>query len=345
MRWVELAVSLAVVLAGAEIFTNGVEWTGEGFGLSEGVVGSILAAIGTALPETTIPFVAILSGHHGGDEIGTGAILGAPLMLSTIAMCLLGASVLGFGRRGRRSKELRPERDVVELDLGYFMIAFGLTVIAGVWHLRALHWALAGALVVGYGFYVRRHFRMGGEREEEREAVGEVRPLYLLVWWRRIRGLRSDVGRKPPVSLSVAQLIVGLGVIVGGAKIFVSAVEVLAARLGVPSLPFSLLIAPIATELPELFNSVLWIRRGKDTLAMGNVTGAMVFQSTFPVSIGLVFTSWRLTGDGLIAGVVALGAAGAVLLTLRVRHRLNPKLLVLQATLFGAYVTYVLLTL
>jgi cation:H+ antiporter len=344
MRWVELAFSLAVVLAGAEIFTNGVEWTGEGFGLSEGVVGSVLAAIGTALPETTIPFVAILSGHRGGDEIGTGAILGAPLMLSTIAMCLLGASVLGFGRRGRRSSELRPERDVVGLDLGYFMVAFSLTVIAGIWHVRALHWALAGALVVGYGFYVRRHFRIGGEREEEREAVGEVRPLYLLVWWRRIRGQRSDVGQ-PPVSLSIAQMMVGLGVIVGGARIFVSAVEVLAARLGVPSLPFSLLIAPIATELPELFNSVLWIRRGKDTLAMANVTGAMVFQSTFPVSIGLVFTSWRLTGDGLIAGVVALGATGVVLLTLRVRHGLNPKLLVLQATLFAAYVTYVLLTL
>ena len=77
---------------------------------------------------------------------------GAPLMLSTIAMCLLGASVLGFGRRGRRSTELRPERDVVGLDLGYFMIAFGLTVIAGVWHLRALHWALAGALVVVVNF-------------------------------------------------------------------------------------------------------------------------------------------------------------------------------------------------
>ncbi len=43
-----------------------------------------------------------------------------------------------------------------------------------------------------------------------------------------------------------------------------------------------LLVAPIATELPEKFNAVIWIRQGKDTLAMGNITGAMVFQASIP---------------------------------------------------------------
>ena len=50
MEWALLGSSLLVILAGAELFTNGVEWIGEGFGLSEGVVGSVLAAVGTALP-------------------------------------------------------------------------------------------------------------------------------------------------------------------------------------------------------------------------------------------------------------------------------------------------------
>ena len=94
MPWPVLIASLVVILAGAELFTNGIEWIGEGFGLSEGAVGSVLAAVGTALPETLLPIVAILSGKDAGEEIGTGAILGAPFMLTTLAMVVIAVTVL-----------------------------------------------------------------------------------------------------------------------------------------------------------------------------------------------------------------------------------------------------------
>ena len=51
----------------------------------------------------------------------------------------------------------------------------------------------------------------------------------------------------------------------------------------------ALVVAPIATELPEKFNSIIWVRQGKDTLAMGNITGAMVFQSAIPTVVALLF--------------------------------------------------------
>ena len=111
MQTLLLIVALVVILVGAELFTNGVEWVGEGLGLSEGVVGSILAAIGTALPETLLPVVAILAGRGAsGDEIGIGAILGAPLMLSTLAMASMGVTVLIVARRGNRGRSI--EHDV-----------------------------------------------------------------------------------------------------------------------------------------------------------------------------------------------------------------------------------------
>ena len=104
MAVLSLLVSLVVILSGAELFTNGVEWIGEGFGLSEGAVGSVLAAVGTALPETLLPLVAILSGHAAGEEIGTGAILGAPFMLTTLAMVVVATAVLvTAGAAGGRS--------------------------------------------------------------------------------------------------------------------------------------------------------------------------------------------------------------------------------------------------
>src|SRR3954466_10155350 len=118
MDWVLLVVSLFVILAGAELFTNGIEWIGEGFGLSEGAVGSVLAAVGTALPETLLPIIAIVSGHEAGEDIGTGAILGAPFMLTTLAMVVIAVAVLVFARDGRRGSDLEIDHSVIRQDLG-----------------------------------------------------------------------------------------------------------------------------------------------------------------------------------------------------------------------------------
>src|SRR5438270_3790597 len=158
MEWVELAVALVLILASAELFTNGVEWVGENFGLSEGAVGSVLAAVGTALPETILPLIAIVMGR-GGKAIGVGAILGAPLMLSTLAMFVLGVTVLGFSRGGRRRRAIRADPRVPLFDLAVFLPLYALAVVAGFVHVAAARYALVPILVLAYAAYVRRHFR------------------------------------------------------------------------------------------------------------------------------------------------------------------------------------------
>ena len=109
--------SLAVILIAAELFTNGIEWFGHKLNLAEGAVGSVLAAVATAMPETLIPVIAILGPVlFGGDPetshaIGIGAILGAPFMLSTLAMFVTGVAVLAFSRSraaGDRTARQRP---------------------------------------------------------------------------------------------------------------------------------------------------------------------------------------------------------------------------------------------
>src|SRR5436190_6594171 len=191
MDWVLLLLALGVILGGAELFTNGVEWIGEGFGLPEGAVGSVLAAVGTALPETILPLVAIWLGRSAGKEIGIGAILGAPFMLSTLAMFVLGVAVLIFARGDRRSTDLNGDRRVMLQDLGYFLAMYTLALVAGLLHVKGFNWALAAVLLVGYVFYVKRHFESPGEEIEEREAAGEVKPLYFRRWRRRLGGLAS----------------------------------------------------------------------------------------------------------------------------------------------------------
>jgi len=339
MDWVFLVASLLIILVAAELFTNGIEWVGEGFGLSEGAVGSVLAAIGTALPETLLPIVAIVSGHEAGDEIGIGAILGAPFMLTTLAMVVIGVAVLFYGRGGRRSLDLDIDRRVIQQDLGYFLVMYALAVVAGLLHVRTIDVCLAIVLVVGYAYYVRRHFQ---SPQPENEGGGnDIRPLRLWVV------LRMGLRRLPAwtVERSTAapfvQVAIALILMVGGAKLFVDAVGNLGKAAGLPPLAFSLLVAPLATELPEKFNSVLWVRRNKDTLAMGNMTGAMVFQSSFPVTVGLLLTPWELAHEALVAACVALIAGSVLYLTLRIRGRLSAPLLLLQGVFYVGYVAYV----
>ncbi|HEY7281744.1 MAG TPA: sodium:calcium antiporter [Actinomycetota bacterium] len=336
MDWVLLLLALAVILGGAELFTNGVEWVGEGYGLSEGAVGSVLAAVGTALPETILPLIAIaFGGAVSGKEIGVGAIIGAPFMLSTLAMFVLGATVIGYSRAGLRSRRIGTDPDVPKLDLSVFLVLYALAIVAGLLHVKVVNVALAVGLVVVYVFYVRRHF---ASPPPEASEEGGPKPLHL----GRAPRPRKREG-DAPTWLAIAQTLLGLAVIVVAARVFVTAVTNISDALHVSKLAFALLVAPVATELPETFNAgVIWARRSKDTLAVGNITGALVFQAVFPVAIGLVLTPWRLSGDSLVAALVAFVAASFLFVTLLVRNRLTAKLLLLQGVLYGGYVVYVL---
>src|SRR5215510_15730446 len=108
-----LALSFAVILAGALLFTNAVEWIGHRMKLGEGAVGSLLAAVGTAMPETLIAIVALI-GATKSEDIAVGAIVGAPFLLATLAMGLVG--LVAYIYRDRREQGTRLEAHVPTLD-------------------------------------------------------------------------------------------------------------------------------------------------------------------------------------------------------------------------------------
>jgi cation:H+ antiporter len=295
VTFVLLAVSFALILGGALLFTNAVEWLGQKLNLGESSVGSLLAAVGTALPESMIPIVAVIGGSGGAEAVAIGSIIGAPFLLATLAMVLIGVSALLYQSRRHSGKRVEPDARGMRRDLLFFVVLFAVGIGVGFGVPSWVRYALAGLLVVAYIVYTLRTIRKGGGAEGE-----ELTPLYF-----------HRSADEPATWRVLAQNLVGLALIVGGAELFVEEVTAIAESIGVGPLVLSLLLAPLATELPEKANSVLWVREDKDSLALGNVTGAMVFQSALPVAFGLAFTEWALEPAALVAG--AAGVAGGLL--------------------------------
>ncbi len=333
-----LAVAFLIILAGAELFTNGIEWFGRKLELAEGAVGSVLAAVGTALPETMIPIIAIGFGGGGTrtDEIGVGAILGAPFMLSTLAMFVTGLGVLAFRRRRPTATRMPVDTVVLVHDMRYFSFAYALA-IAAAFLPPDLGWGkpvIAVGLLGMYAWYVKGHF--------EADAAVGGEDLAPLRFHRLDRQARRHDPAVPRLRIVGLQVMAALACIVGGAYLFVGSVEHLASSLGVNEILLALVIAPIATELPEKFNSIIWVRQGKDTLAMGNITGAMVFQSSIPTVVALLFAggSWQVGGNTTIAFAsagIAFLSVGAVFLPMWRRARLDGRALLVGGVFYVAY--------
>jgi cation:H+ antiporter len=340
-----LIVSFVVILSGAELFTNGIEWFGRKLELAEGAVGSVLAAVGTALPETMIPVIAIVFASGGASHaVGIGAILGAPFMLSTLAMFVTGVGVLAVARRRPAGDVMPVDSTVLAHDMRYFGIAYAIAVGAAFLPVEPVwpKWIIAVVLIGIYAWYVKGHFEADPDVDAE-----DLAPLR---FHRLDRPGRRENPAVPRLRVVNLQVVAAVALIIVGAIAFVAAVERLAADLGVDEALLALVIAPIATELPEKFNSLIWVRQGKDTLAMGNITGAMVFQSTIPTVVGLTFASstWSITQDSLIAfasaGIAFLSSA-AIFVPMARAGRLRGRGLLVGGVFYLAYLAVVVASL
>ena len=313
--------SVLVILWGCSVFTNAVEWLGKRTSTSEGAVGSIYAALGTTLPETAIPVSAFfLTAGLPKIDVGMGAILGAPFTESTLILPILAILLLVFSRYGRRPPTFKLNALAVRTDLRCFLLAFSLGIACAFLPYRWLH--LVGALfLIGlYVYYVRKKL--------SDQPSGDLNPIPLIF---------ARKTKLPSYGIILLQGVVGVTTLIMGSQLFVYVAGNLASTLEVSPLLLTLLIAPLATELPELANSVLWLRHRKDTLAISIITGAMVFQGTIPVAIGLVGTDWNLDAQALTPMVLALLAMAVCYFHLKWLGHWRPWLLSGSALLYFGF--------
>jgi cation:H+ antiporter len=329
----EILVLLSLIVWSCSLFTNAIEWTGHRFNLSEGAVGSVLAAVGTALPETLVPIIAIVSGLLGvsnmsvesGHDIGIGAILGAPFLLGTLAMCVTASALFYFAALKKRDLKLKINHDLFRRDFHYFFPAYIVVFLAAFIHDLLVKQVLAVGLLCFYGIYVYRTLNKEHAPDEE----FELEPLTF-----------APRQKEPPTNRIILQVVASLLLLLFMVHLFVEQINHLAIVWKIPAMILSLIITPIATELPEKFNSVVWIRGKRDNLALGNITGAMVFQSCIPTAIGLAFTPWVLNHQAFLSVGLCLMSSLIIYFIARQKPRLLPQALFCAGFFYLAFILY-----
>ncbi|WP_246127400.1 sodium:calcium antiporter, partial [Amycolatopsis rhizosphaerae] len=312
----------AAIYFSCEWFVNAVEWLGQRLNVGRMAVGTVLAAFGTALPESVVTLVAVTTGGTTQSrDIGVGAALGGPLALATIAYGITGFALLA--RRPKiaaqalitaggsnpqpeapRQTEVTGPEDTHRLvkDQRWFLAVFTVKIGLGLVAFTIKPW-LGLLFFATYAVYFWREIRSGAGEQSENEWLA---PL-------KIQPHRTS----PATWAVVAQTLATLAVIFLASQLFVHQLDAIGPMLGLAGAVTALLLSPIATELPEIMNAIIWVRQGKTSLALANISGAMMIQATVPSGLGLLFTPWRFDSALLWAGIVTMIAITYLLATMR----------------------------
>ena len=295
--------SAVVIYFACEFFVNGVEWLGRKLSVGRTATGTILAAFGTALPESVVTLVAVAFGKSDAQrELGVGAALGGPLVLATVAYATVGVTLILSRRHLERTGEVRKVFARLSRDQGWFLAIFMVKLALGLMIFAFKPW-LGVLFLAAYGVYFWRELsRDEGDGDED-----ILEPLLIA---------RMRQG-EPPLGLSALQTVIALVVIFVASRLFVSRLDALGPALGLKPQLLALLLSPIATELPETMNAIIWVRQGKHRLALANISGAMMIQATAPSAFGLFWTPWILDRSLLLAGAITAIAVAVMFVSFR----------------------------
>jgi cation:H+ antiporter len=342
-----IACAVAIYLS-CEWFVNAVEWLGQRLNLGTMAVGTILAAFGTALPESVVTLVAVTTGPTAEiRNIGVGAAMGGPLVLATVAYGVTGAMLLlrrrthtrihsrelvtaGVGAATLETATLERDDDGGAIladrahtarlvkDQRWFIAVFVVKVALGLVAFAIKPW-LGLLFFAAYGVYFWREIRGGTSDDHDAQALA---PLKL-----------QPRAARPATTAVLVQTLGALSLIFVASQIFVHQLDAIGPMLGLSGAITALLLSPIATELPEIMNAIIWVRQGKTQLALANISGAMMIQATVPSGLGLLFTDWRLDHALLWSGAVTMAAITYLLATMRA-NKLTPRRLAMAALLY-----------
>ncbi|MBD3389521.1 hypothetical protein GF415_01025 [Candidatus Micrarchaeota archaeon] len=231
------------------------------------LIGIVVLSMGTSLPEISNSVVSTVSGH---PEINVGDTFGSSLSQITL---IFGLAVLIAGpiKEGRRDVLLLGGCAIMGAMLALFAVESGEITLINAVFLIASYFIL---IFISNKYTVKKYAAPEGVEAKK--------------YWPRADRLRG----------SGKLLFFLIGIVAASILIVNSTVE-LSREIGIPPYLVSFFAIAIGTSLPELFVAVSAIRKGQDELAMGNILGSNITDTTLAIAAGPLIAPSVLPEAGL----------------------------------------------
>ena len=301
--WWDVVIAILLLLVGFVALIKGADWFVDGAAgiaaklrIPTLVIGLTIVAFGTSAPELA---TSIISASQQSVGIAIGNILGSNLC-NILLILGLSASIA----------VLPIQKDSLKIDLPVLLAASVLIIVFGVTgnEINRIEGGIMTAGLIGYtaflivGALKKRDVAI--EDLENHEVVGEAEEQKgFTAWYEKMKGFTWFL---------IVILVVGLGVVVGGAMMAVEGAKTIAGMLGISENIIGLTVVAIGTSLPELITSVMAAKKGETDIAVGNIVGSNLFNILFVGGLSALVFPLPFAPDGvsfLSDGIIALGAA------------------------------------
>ncbi len=264
-----LLLGLALVVKGGDLFVSAAVRLAESLHVPRVVIGATLVSLATTSPELVVSATA---GAKGASDLALGNAIGS-------CICNIGL-IMGL-TAALKHVDVHPA--VLRTPL-LAMFGFAVLLFLMALDLELAQWQGLVLIICGIGYFAYDllwHTRAVAPAEEA-EATDIMKRFI-----ERARVLRGQAG-------SIAQFVLGAGLVVVGSYLLVEAAVNVARALGVPNMIVGLTVIAVGTSLPELVTAVTSTRKDVSDLAVGNVLGANIANLTLIVGTAAALTNVRL---------------------------------------------------
>jgi cation:H+ antiporter len=297
--WIGVLVGgVAIAAWGSRHAVNSALEVSEALGISAGFIGVTVMAIGTDLPEIANSIMASITDH---GDLNVGDSTGSAFTQVTLILAIL---ILAAGLRADlASNESRIAVPIGLLSVGALVVLAILLADGRLSRINGITmvslWAVAIVILV-------RQNRTGSEPPRSPDGTAGASILLTIFW------------------------LVVVGVAAAGiVRSFVELTEI----VGVPEFIASSIVLALGTSVPELVVDWTAIRRGAAALAIGDLFGATLIDSTMSVGSGPIISPTDVSDETMIGTlVIAIGIAVATIIVAFVTSR--------RAVAGGLIVTY-----
>jgi cation:H+ antiporter len=266
MTWplVALIGGIILLMLSAEMFVDGAAAAAKRAGLAPLLIGMVVIGFGSSLPEVV---VSAFSAWNGNPGLALGNAFGSNI--TNIALTL-GVTAL--------VRPVAVKSSVLQRELPLLTL---ITAIAALLLFddrrldRTDGWALIGAFVVVMGWSIWSSIRIRSDELATDVSLALTAPLSM------------------PRALTY--LVLGLAMLVISSRILVWGGTTVARALGIGDLIIGLTVVAVGTSLPELASSIVAVRKGEYELAVGNVIGSNIFNTSIAVGVAGVIAPARLS--------------------------------------------------